>query len=224
MRPPSFALSLPRKENNSNNTSSSPSYANSINVPRLSLRKRKVNVNDPSNNNNNNSKTNNKKDDARLNLTSVNSAFLTGLFADVAEVDPPASSQPVTPTSPDIPTSTPSTTTTTETSTQSTTVSTTSTSGILISYVSLLALTMKFQNKNNKPDLFFVWCITCVSDSYIIGAHGTDVSIRVWLMSGENLLQEKNSAGRRWESNSGTYRYHSYCCKLAIPLCHLDLF
>jgi hypothetical protein len=50
-------------------------------LPRLSLRKRKVNTDRCCNNN-----------DMNLNLTSVNSAFLTGLFADVAEVDPTPSS------------------------------------------------------------------------------------------------------------------------------------
>ena len=32
---------------------------------------------------------------------------------------------------------------------------------------------------------------------FIIEAHGTDVSVGVRLLSGETLLQEKNSTGRR---------------------------
>ena len=39
-----------------------------------------------------------------------------------------------------------------------------------------------------------------------IGAHGTDVSVGIQLLSGETLLQAKNSAGRRWDSNPGPFR------------------
>ena len=36
--------------------------------------------------------------------------------------------------------------------------------------------------------------------------HGTDIGIWVWLVSGETLLEEKNSTGRRWDLDSGPYR------------------
>ena len=42
--------------------------------------------------------------------------------------------------------------------------------------------------------------------SKIIGAHGTDVSVGVRLLSGETFLQAKNSTGRRWDSNPGPCR------------------
>ena len=59
--------------------------------------------------------------------------------------------------------------------------------------------------------------------SQLIGAHGTDVSVGVRLLSGEILLQAKNSTGRRWDSNPGPYRQHGHCCKRAKPLRHLDM-
>ena len=46
---------------------------------------------------------------------------------------------------------------------------------------------------------------TCFN--YIIGAHGTDVSVEIRLLSGETLLQVKNLIGRRWDSNPGPCRY-----------------
>ena len=36
-----------------------------------------------------------------------------------------------------------------------------------------------------------------------IGAHGTDVSVGIHLLSGETLLQAKNSTDCRWDSNPG---------------------
>ena len=42
--------------------------------------------------------------------------------------------------------------------------------------------------------------------SYFIGAHGTDLSVGVRLLSGETLLHEENSTGRRWDSNPGPCR------------------
>ena len=46
--------------------------------------------------------------------------------------------------------------------------------------------------------IFLVGCCTCAPDSFVIvffWVHGTDVSIGVWLESGESLLQEENSTG-----------------------------
>ena len=57
--------------------------------------------------------------------------------------------------------------------------------------------------------------------SQLIRAHGTDVSDGVASLSGETLLQEKNSTGHRWDSNPGPYRQHSHCCKHTKPLYHL---
>ena len=42
--------------------------------------------------------------------------------------------------------------------------------------------------------------------SGFIGAHGTDLSVGVQLLSGETLLQAKNSTGHRWDSNPGICR------------------
>ena len=42
-----------------------------------------------------------------------------------------------------------------------------------------------------------------------IGAYGTDLSVGVRLLSGETLLQAKNSTGRRWDSNPGPVGYKS---------------
>ena len=69
---------------------------------------------------------------------------------------------------------------------------------------------------------FFVACLTCTPDSIelVIGAHGTDVSVGVRLLSGETLLQVKNSTGRRWNSPPGPCRQHGHCCKRAKPLNH----
>ena len=36
-----------------------------------------------------------------------------------------------------------------------------------------------------------------------IGANGMDLSVGVRLLSGETLLQEKKSTGRRWDLNPG---------------------
>ena len=54
-------------------------------------------------------------------------------------------------------------------------------------------------------------------------AHGTDVSVGISLLSGENLLQEKNSTGSRWDSNPGPCIQHSHSCKSDKPLRHLAL-
>ena len=42
--------------------------------------------------------------------------------------------------------------------------------------------------------------------SYLIGAHGIDVSVGVRLLSGETLLQVKNFTGHRWDLNPGPCR------------------
>ena len=54
----------------------------------------------------------------------------------------------------------------------------------------------------------FVGCFTCVPDSFelVYWGTGTDLSVGVWLLSGETLLQVKNFTGRRWDSNLGTCR------------------
>ena len=57
--------------------------------------------------------------------------------------------------------------------------------------------------------------------SQINEAHGTDVSVGFDCLGGETLLQEKNSAGRRWESNPGPCIQYGHCCKRAKPLRHL---
>ena len=43
--------------------------------------------------------------------------------------------------------------------------------------------------------------VPLIALSQIIGAHGTDVSVGVRLLSGKTLLQAKNSTGHRWDSN-----------------------
>ena len=45
---------------------------------------------------------------------------------------------------------------------------------------------------------------------------------RYGLIGGVTLLQEKNSTGRRWDSNPGPCRQHDHCCKSTRPLRHLD--
>ena len=57
--------------------------------------------------------------------------------------------------------------------------------------------------------LFFV-CLfylqPLIASGYITGSHGADVSVEIQLLSGETLLQEKNSTGRRWDLNPGPCR------------------
>ena len=50
-----------------------------------------------------------------------------------------------------------------------------------------------------------------MASGQIIGAHGTDGSIGIPLLSGETFLQEKNSTGRRWDLNPGPCRQHDHC-------------
>ena len=38
---------------------------------------------------------------------------------------------------------------------------------------------------------------------FLIVLHHTDVSVQIRLLSGEALLQEKNSTGDRWDFNPG---------------------
>ena len=77
------------------------------------------------------------------------------------------------------------------------------------------------------PATFFV-CLfymkPLIASGQIIGTHGTDVSVRIRLLSRETLLQAKNFSGHRWGSNSGPCRQHGYCCKRSKPLHHLDRF
>ena len=60
-----------------------------------------------------------------------------------------------------------------------------------------------------------------IASGQIIGAHGTDLSVGIRLLSGETLLQAKNSTGSRWDSNPGHCRQHSHCSKHTKPLRHL---
>ena len=62
-----------------------------------------------------------------------------------------------------------------------------------------------------------------ITQGQIIGAHGTDFSVGIRLLSGETLLQAKNSSGHRWGSNLGPCRQHDHCCKGAEPLRHQAL-
>ena len=53
---------------------------------------------------------------------------------------------------------------------------------------------------------FFILILHATSDSLGLDNQGTlhtDVSDGVRLLSGETLLQAKNSTGRRWDSNQG---------------------
>ena len=56
---------------------------------------------------------------------------------------------------------------------------------------------------------FFCWvlymCPWLLSTS-LLGAHGAVLSIEIRLLSGETLLQEKNSTSYRWESKPGLCR------------------
>ena len=54
-------------------------------------------------------------------------------------------------------------------------------------------------------NLFF-YMQPLIASGKIIEAHGTDVSVRIRLLSEETLLQEKNYTGRRWDLNPGPYR------------------
>ena len=50
------------------------------------------------------------------------------------------------------------------------------------------------------------------------------LAFEVRLLSGENLLQEKNSTGYRWDSYPAPCRLNGHCCKYAKPSQHLDTF
>ena len=68
---------------------------------------------------------------------------------------------------------------------------------------------------------FFTACFTCTRDSIelVIGAHGTDVSVGVRLLSGETLLQAKNSIGR---TRTQVLADSMTIAASAKPLHHLD--
>ena len=71
--------------------------------------------------------------------------------------------------------------------------------------------------------LFFLFGdlhVPLIALSQFIGAHGTDVSVGVRILSGETLLQAKNSTGRNRDSNQGPCRQHGHCCKRTKPLRH----
>ena len=72
-------------------------------------------------------------------------------------------------------------------------------------------------------DNSYVVCFTRTADSQFIGAHGTDVSVGVRLLSGETLLQGRDSTNLRQDSNPCSCRQHDHCCKRAKPLHHLVL-
>ena len=46
----------------------------------------------------------------------------------------------------------------------------------------------------------------CVPDSFMLVYLNTWLARMLALVSGETLLQEKNSTGRRWDSNPGPWR------------------
>ena len=74
---------------------------------------------------------------------------------------------------------------------------------------------------------FLLVCFTynpLIASGQFIGAHGTDVSSRLRLLSGKTSLQEKKSTSHRWDSNPVPCRQHSHCSKRAKPLRHLALF
>ena len=52
----------------------------------------------------------------------------------------------------------------------------------------------------------FFFCFTCGSDSLELVYWSTDLSVEVLLLSGETLLQVKNSTGYKWDSNLGPCR------------------
>ena len=52
---------------------------------------------------------------------------------------------------------------------------------------------------------FFFWCFICVPDRFKIDYCGTYVSVGVRLVSGETLLQAKNSTGHSWDSNPNIF-------------------
>ena len=53
--------------------------------------------------------------------------------------------------------------------------------------------------------LYFIYCGNSIyhyrKRVFHIVPHCTDVGVIIWLLSVETLLQEKNSTGRRWDSN-----------------------
>ena len=51
----------------------------------------------------------------------------------------------------------------------------------------------------NKSKFLFVQCFTCAPDGQFIKARDTYFSVAVRLLSGETLLQKKNSTGHRWD-------------------------
>ena len=70
-----------------------------------------------------------------------------------------------------------------------------------IVYTLIMAVTLVF--------FFFVCCFKFrlwQFSSYVIKAHGTGVSVRVQLLIGETLLQEKSSSGQRWGLNPGPWQ------------------
>ena len=54
-----------------------------------------------------------------------------------------------------------------------------------------------------------------IASGQIIGAHGTDVSVGIRLLSGETVLQAKNSTGSRWDLHPGPCRQHDHWCMRA---------
>ena len=89
----------------------------------------------------------------------------------------------------------------------------------------MLVFNVWFKNVNSYWTRYFLGNFTCTHDSFeFIGAHGTDLRVRVWLLSAETLLQAKNFTGYRWDPNPGSCRKHGRCCKRAKPLPHLNFW
>ena len=80
------------------------------------------------------------------------------------------------------------------------------------------------QLRQHLPNSFFCFLVLhATADSLGLDNWGTDISVGSRLLSGETLLQAKNSTGRWWDSNPGPYREHSHCRKHLKLLRHLDL-
>ena len=62
-----------------------------------------------------------------------------------------------------------------------------------------------------------------IAVGWIVTAYGIVVNVRVSLVDGETLLQEKNFTGCRWDLNPGPYRQLGHCWKHAEPFHHLEL-
>ena len=94
---------------------------------------------------------------------------------------------------------------------------------ILTKLQASLSITIYYINALKMAFLFLgALHVPLIALSQSIGAHDADLSVGVQLLSGEILLQVKNSTGHRWVLNPRSCRQHSYCRKHPKPLQHLD--